>query len=354
MTAEMFRNKTLLVTGGTGSFGHAVVDRFLSTDIGEIRVFSRDEAKQDDMRHRYQHRAPELADKLKFYIGDVRDVNSVRDAMHKVDFVFHAAALKQVPSCEFFPIEAVKTNVLGTENVLAVAIRAGVQKVICLSTDKAAYPINAMGTSKAMMEKVFVAKSRTSDETLICGTRYGNVLASRGSVVPLFVEQIKAGQPLTVTDPSMTRFLMSLEEAVELVLFAFAHAETGDIMVQKAPASTIGDLAQAVRELFESDVDIKTIGIRHGEKSYETLLTFEERMSAIDMGGYFRVPADKRDLNYDKYYTEGTGYRSGNGSGVLEEYTSRNTGQLSVEQVKEKLLEIPYIQRELALWRARS
>jgi len=350
----MFPGKTLLVTGGTGSFGHAVVDRFLSTDIGEIRVFSRDEAKQDEMRHRYQHRMPHLADKLKFYIGDVRDVNSVRDAMHKVDFVFHAAALKQVPSCEFFPIEAVKTNVLGTENVLAVAIRAGVEKVICLSTDKAAYPINAMGTSKAMMEKVFVAKSRTSDETLICGTRYGNVLASRGSVVPLFVEQIKSGQPLTVTDPSMTRFLMSLEEAVELVLFAFAHAETGDIMVQKAPASTIGDLAQAVRELFEADNDIKTIGIRHGEKSYETLLTFEERMSAVDMGGYFRVPADKRDLNYDKYFTEGTGMREENGSGSFEEYTSRNTEQLNVEQVKAKLLEVPYVQRELDLWKARS
>lgn len=350
----MFRGKTLLVTGGTGSFGHAVVDRFLSTEIGEIRVFSRDEAKQDEMRHRYQHRMPELAEKLKFYIGDVRDVNSVRDAMHKVDFVFHAAALKQVPSCEFFPIEAVKTNVLGTENVLAVAIRAGVQKVICLSTDKAAYPINAMGTSKAMMEKVFVAKSRTSDDTLICGTRYGNVLASRGSVVPLLVEQIKAGQPLTVTDPSMTRFLMSLEEAVELVLFAFAHAETGDIMVQKAPASTIGDLAQAVRELFDAKNEIRTIGIRHGEKSYETLLTFEERMSAIDMDGYFRVPADKRDLNYDKYYTEGTGFRAENGYGVFEEYTSRNTERLTVEQVKQKLLEIPYIQRELDIWKARS
>lgn len=347
---SIFGGKTLLVTGGTGSFGHAVVDRFLDTDIGEIRVFSRDESKQDDMRHEYQIACPEASKKLKFYIGDVRDVNSVRDAMHKVDFVFHAAALKQVPSCEFFPIEAVKTNVLGTENVLAVAIRAGVEKVICLSTDKAAYPINAMGTSKAMMEKVFVAKSRTSDETLICGTRYGNVLASRGSVVPLFVEQIKARQPLTVTDPSMTRFVMSLEEAVELVLFAFAHAETGDIMVQKAPASTIGDLAQAVRELFDAGNEIKTIGIRHGEKSYETLLTFEERMSAVDMGGYFRVPADKRDLNYDKYYTEGTGFRVENGTGAFEEYTSRNTEQLSVEQVKAKLLEVPYVRREIARW----
>lgn len=354
MMHEMFKDKTLLVTGGTGSFGHAVVDRFLSTEIGEIRVFSRDEAKQDEMRHRYQRHMPELADKLKFYIGDVRDVNSVRDAMHRVDFVFHAAALKQVPSCEFFPIEAVKTNVLGTENVLAVAIRAGVQKVICLSTDKAAYPINAMGTSKAMMEKVFVAKSRTSDDTLICGTRYGNVLASRGSVVPLFVEQIRSGQPLTVTDPSMTRFLMSLEEAVELVLFAFAHAQTGDIMVQKAPASTIGDLAQAVRDLFDAENEIRTIGIRHGEKSYETLLTFEERMGAEDLGGYFRVPADKRDLNYDKYYTEGTGHSAGNGTGAFEEYTSRNTEQLNVEQVKATLLQVPYVQRELALWRARS
>ena len=349
----MFRDKTLLVTGGTGSFGHAIVDRFLNTDIGEIRVFSRDETKQDEMRHRYQQREPQMAEKIKFYIGDVRDVNSVRDAMHDVDFVFHAAALKQVPSCEFFPMEAVKTNVLGTENVLAVAIRAGVDKVICLSTDKAAYPINAMGTSKAMMEKVFVAKSRTSDSTLICGTRYGNVLASRGSVVPLFIEQIKAGQPITVTDPAMTRFLMSLQEAVELVLFAFAHAETGDIMVQKAPASTIGDLAQAVVGLFGADTDIRTIGIRHGEKTYETLLTFEERMSAVDLGGYFRVPADKRDLNYDKYFTEGTGYSTENGSGAFEEYTSRNTEQLSVEQVKAKLLEIPYIQRELALWKAR-
>lgn len=350
MTGEMFRDKTLLVTGGTGSFGHAVVDRFLSTEIGEIRIFSRDEAKQDEMRHRYQHRMPELVHKLKFYIGDVRDANSVRDAMHRVDFVFHAAALKQVPSCEFFPMEAVKTNVLGTENVLAVAIQAGVQKVICLSTDKAAYPINAMGTSKAMMEKVFVAKSRTSDNTLICGTRYGNVLASRGSVVPLFIEQIKAGHALTVTDPTMTRFLMTLEEAVELVVYAFGHAETGDIMVQKAPASTIGDLAQAVRELFDADNEIKTIGIRHGEKRYETLLTFEERMNAIDMGGYYRVPADKRDLNYDKYFTEGMTLLTVKGSVECEEYTSRNTKQLNVEQVKTKLLEVPYVRRELERW----
>lgn len=346
----MFAGKTLLVTGGTGSFGHAIVDRFLDTSIDEIRVFSRDEAKQDEMRHRYQHRSPELADKIKFYIGDVRDVNSIRDAMHDVDFVFHAAALKQVPSCEFFPIEAVKTNVLGTENVLAVAIRAGVQKVICLSTDKAAYPINAMGTSKAMMEKVFIAKSRTADSTLICGTRYGNVLASRGSVVPLFVEQVKAGQPLTVTDPSMTRFLMTLKEAVELVLYAFAHAESGDIFVQKAPASTIGDLARAVLQLLDAPNEIKTIGIRHGEKTYETLLTLEECLGAIDLGGYYRVPADKRDLNYDKYFTEGMGPRAMQ----LEEYTSRSTEQLDVDQVKEMLLGVPYMRDEIAAWKARS
>ncbi|MDZ4177757.1 MAG: polysaccharide biosynthesis protein [Coriobacteriia bacterium] len=350
----MFRDKTLLVTGGTGSFGHAVVDRFLGTDIGEIRVYSRDEAKQDDMRHRYQRTHPELSDKIKFYIGDVRDLQAVRDACHDVDYVFHAAALKQVPSCEFFPIEAVKTNVLGTENVLTAAIRSGVDKVICLSTDKAAYPINAMGTSKAMMEKVFVAKSRTSDDTLICGTRYGNVLASRGSVIPLFIEQVMAGGPLTVTDPLMTRFIMSLEEAVELVLFAFEHAEPGDIMVQKAPASTIGDLAQAVRELFESDVEVKTIGIRHGEKTFETLLTFEERVSAVDLGGYFRVPADKRDLNYDKYFTEGMDLRPESGGDVYEEYTSRNTDQLTVDQIKEKLLKLEYVQNELARWRGRG
>ncbi len=353
MAESMFCDKTLLVTGGTGSFGHAIVDRFLATDIGEIRVFSRDEMKQDDMRHRYQHSCPDAYDKIKFYVGDVRDTNSVRDAMHGVDYVFHAAALKQVPSCEFFPIEAVKTNVLGTENVLAAAIEADVQKVICLSTDKAAYPINAMGTSKAMMEKVFIAKSRTADGTLICGTRYGNVLCSRGSVVPLFIDQIKAGNPLTVTDPSMTRFIMSLEEAVELVLFAFAHGQAGDIMVQKAPASTIGDLAQAVRELFDSDTEVRQIGIRHGEKSYETLLTFEECASAIDLGGYFRVPADKRDLNYDRYFTEGVDYRPSEGGTAYEEYTSRNTEQLGVAQVKEKLLELRYVRDEIAAWKAR-
>ncbi|MHB8050912.1 MAG: polysaccharide biosynthesis protein [Coriobacteriia bacterium] len=346
----MFGGKTLLITGGTGSFGHAVVDRFLDTGISQIRVFSRDELKQDDMRHRYQQIAPETSDKIKFYVGDVRDPQSVADAIHGVDYVFHAAALKQVPSCEFFPIEAVKTNVLGTENVLNAAIRAEVDKVICLSTDKAAYPINAMGTSKAMMEKVFVAKSRTADGTLICGTRYGNVLASRGSVVPLFIEQVKAGHALTITDPKMTRFLMTLEEAVELVVYAFSHAETGDIMVQKSPASTIGDLAIAVCQLFGVEPDIKTIGVRHGEKTFETLLTFEERMNVIDMGGYYRVPADKRDLNYDKYFTEGMAVPIVNGTVECEEYTSRNTEQLSVEQVKAKLLEVPYVRRELERW----
>ncbi len=349
----MFEGKTLLVTGGTGSFGHAVVDRFLDSEIAEIRVFSRDELKQDDMRHQYQCAFPALCDKIKFYIGDVRDLQSVANAMHDVDYLFHAAALKQVPSCEFFPIEAVKTNVIGTENVLSAAIRAGVKKVICLSTDKAAYPINAMGTSKAMMEKVYRAKSHTTDDTLICGTRYGNVLCSRGSVVPLFVEQIKSGNPVTVTDPSMTRFLMSLDEAVELVVFAFANAQTGDLMVQKAPASTIGDLAQAVRELFGADNPIKQIGVRHGEKKYETLLTFEERSSAEDLGAYFRVPADRRDLNYDKYFTEGVSYRPDNGGATYEEYTSRNTVQLTVAQIKEKLLALDYIKSELESWKAR-
>lgn len=350
----MFEGKTLLVTGGTGSFGHAVVDRFLNTDVGEIRVFSRDELKQDDMRHRYQHKRPELCDKIKFYIGDVRDIQSVANAMHGVDYVFHAAALKQVPSCEFFPMEAVKTNVLGTENVLNAAIAAGVEKVICLSTDKAAYPINAMGTSKAMMEKVYRAKSRTSNGTLICGTRYGNVLASRGSVVPLFVEQIKAGASLTVTDPEMTRFLMTLEEAVELVVYAFNNAQSGDLMVQKAPASTIGDLARAVLELFEADNEIRRIGVRHGEKRYETLLTFEERSAAEDLGRYFRVPADRRDLNYDKYFTKGLSAELGDERVTYEEYTSRNTDQLGVEQIKEKLLTLGYIQRELAKWKERQ
>ena len=334
----MFKDKTLLITGGTGSFGHAVLDRFLSTDIKEIRIFSRDEKKQDDMRTQYH------SDKVKFYIGDVRDINSVKNAMHGVDYVFHAAALKQVPSCEFFPLEAVKTNVFGTDNVLSASISYGVKKVICLSTDKAAYPINAMGTSKAMMEKVVVAKSRTvsPDRTSICCTRYGNVMASRGSVIPRFVEQIKAGHPLTVTEPSMTRFIMSLEEAVELVLFAFENAESGDIMVQKAPACTIGVLAQAVKELFKSNAETQIIGIRHGEKMYETLLTEEESANAQDMGNFFRVPCDKRDLNYEKYFEQGSKEVS-----PIKEFNSENTTLLNIEEVKQKLLSLKYIQDEL-------
>lgn len=338
----MFKNKTLLITGGTGSFGNAVLNRFLDTDIGEIRIFSRDEKKQDDMRKLYKN------EKIKFYIGDVRDISSIKNAMYDVDFVFHAAALKQVPSCEFFPLEAVRTNVYGTENVLTAAIESGVKKVICLSTDKAAYPINAMGISKAMMEKVFIAKSRTisPDKTLICGTRYGNVMASRGSVIPLFVEQIKNGQPLTVTDPNMTRYLMSLEEAVELVIFAFKHAQAGDIMVQKSPASTIGDLAQALKELFNAESEIKTIGTRHGEKLYETLLTKEEYVVAEDMGDFFRVPADQRDLNYDKYFVDGDEKLSSS-----DEYNSHNTERLNLEQVKEKLLKLDFIAQELDEWK---
>lgn len=347
----MFKEKTLLITGGTGSFGNAVLNRFLATDIGEIRIFSRDELKQDDMRHFYQQKYPEFSNKLKFYIGDVRDPQSIAKAMHGVDFIFHAAALKQVPSCEFFPIEAVKTNVLGTENVLQAAIDAGVKKVICLSTDKAAYPVNAMGTSKAMMEKVIVAKSRTisPEETTICCTRYGNVLCSRGSVIPLFINQMKEGKPLTVTEPSMTRFVMSLEEAVELVVYAFENAESGDIMVQKAPACTIGVLVQAVKELFHSDAEVKVIGIRHGEKMYETLLTNEECAHAIDMGNFYRVPADKRSLNYDKYFTDGNLERS-----KLSEFNSNNTTLMSVSQVKEKLLTLSYIKDELAEWESRK
>lgn len=346
----MFNDKVLLITGGTGSFGNAVLNRFLATGIREIRIFSRDEKKQDDMRHDYQARCPELSGKIKFYIGDVRDLASVKNAMHGVDYIFHAAALKQVPSCEFFPIEAVKTNVLGTENVLTAAIEEGVKKVICLSTDKAAYPVNAMGTSKAMMEKVFVAKSRTvsPERTTIVGTRYGNVMCSRGSVIPLFIEQIKAGQPLTVTEPRMTRFIMSLEEAVELVLFAFENAQSGDIMVQKAPACTIEVLAQAVKELFHSEDEVRVIGIRHGEKMYETLLTNEECANAVDMGDFYRVPADQRDLNYDKYFKEGDENRN-----ILTEFNSNNTELLSVAQVKEKLLSLPYIREELAAWEAR-
>ena len=342
----MFKNKTLLITGGTGSFGNAVLNRFLDTDIGEIRIFSRDEKKQDDMRHTYQAKYPEASNKIKFYIGDVRDLQSVRDAMHGVDYIFHAAALKQVPSCEFFPVEAVKTNVLGTDHVLTAAIDAGVKKVIRLSTDKAAYPVNAMGTSKAMMEKVVVAKSRTTDSTMICCTRYGNVMCSRGSVIPLFIDQIKAGLPLTVTEPAMTRFIMSLEEAVELVLFAFQNAESGDIMVQKAPACTIEVLAQAVSELFGAKNEIKVIGIRHGEKMYETLLTNEECAHAIDMGDFYRVPADRRGLNYDKYFKDGDKNRN-----TLSEFNSNNTELLDVAAVKEKLLSLSYIRDELAAWK---
>ena len=342
-----FQNKTLLITGGTGSFGNAVLNRFLETDIKEIRIFSRDELKQDNMRHEYQARYPDTFYKLKFYIGDVRDINSIKNAMHGVDYIFHAAALKQVPSCEFFPIEAVKTNVLGTENVLTAAIECGVKRVVCLSTDKAAYPVNAMGTSKAMMEKVIVAKSRSvdPDKTSIMCTRYGNVLASRGSVVPLFINQIKERNNLTVTDPTMTRFVMTLEEAVDLVLFAFEHGESGDIFVQKAPACTIGILAQAVKELFHADNEVKVIGIRHGEKMYETLLTNEECANAIDLGNFYRVPADKRDLNYDKYFSQGNVERN-----ILSEFNSNNTKLMSLEAVKEKLLEVKFVRDELAVW----
>ncbi len=343
----MFKNKTLLITGGTGSFGNAVLNRFLETDIGEIRIFSRDEKKQDDMRHEYQVKYPEVSNKIKFYIGDVRDLQSVKNAMHGVDYIFHAAALKQVPSCEFFPVEAVKTNVLGTENVLTAAIDEGVKNVICLSTDKAAYPVNAMGTSKAMMEKVVVAKSRTvsPQKTKISCTRYGNVMCSRGSVIPLWIEQIKRGEPITITEPNMTRFIMSLEEAVDLVLYAFNNADSGDIMVQKAPACTIEVLAKAVLELFDrqNKSEIKVIGIRHGEKMYETLLTNEECANAIDMGDFYRVPADKRDLNYDKYFKDGDSKRN-----TLTEFNSNNTDLLDVSQVKEKLLSLKYITDELS------
>jgi len=337
----MFSGKTLLITGGTGSFGNAAMKKFLETDIKEIRILSRDEKKQEDLRRLYRN------DKLKFYIGDVRDIGSIKNAMHDVDYIFNAAALKQVPSCEFFPLEAVKTNIIGTENILTAAIEKGVKKVICLSTDKAAYPINAMGISKAMMEKVFTAKSKTVDpeKTLICGTRYGNVMVSRGSVIPLFINQIKSGQPLTITDPNMTRFLMSLDDAVELVVFAFQKAEAGDIIVQKAPASTIGDLAQAIKELFKAENEINIIGTRHGEKMYETLLTKEEHVLAEDMGGFFRVPVDQRDLNYDKYFVEGDQRLS-----FEEEYNSNNTERLNVKQVKEKLLKLDYVQNELKGW----
>ena len=344
MCDSVFKDKTLMITGGTGSFGNTVLKHFMNTDLAEIRIFSRDEKKQDDMRHRLQERSPELASKVRFFIGDVRNAQSVRDAMHGVDYIFHAAALKQVPSCEFFPMEAVKTNVFGTDNVLTAAIDAGVKAVICLSTDKAAYPVNAMGTSKAMMEKVIVAKSRTvsPEKTKICCTRYGNVMCSRGSVIPLWIDQIKAGNPITITEPNMTRFIMSLEEAVDLVLFAFRNGISGDILVQKAPACTIETLAKAVTGLFAPGHEIKVIGIRHGEKMYETLLTNEECAHAIDLGNFYRVPCDKRDLNYDKYFKDGDTQRN-----VLTEFNSNNTELLNVEQVQQKLLSLRYIREEL-------
>ena len=341
---SLFKGKTLMITGGTGSFGNAVLNRFLKTDIGEIRVFSRDEKKQDDMRHDFQSRMPEVADKIKFYIGDVRNLQSCKNAMHGVDYIFHAAALKQVPSCEFFPMEAVKTNVIGTDNVLTAAIEEGVDAVICLSTDKAAYPINAMGITKAIEEKIAVAKSRMSGKTKICCTRYGNVMCSRGSVIPLWIDQIKAGDPITVTEPTMTRFIMSLEEAVDLVLFAFEHGENGDILIQKAPACSIGLQAEAVAEMFGGKKeDIRVVGIRHGEKLYETLLTNEECEKAVDMGNFYRVPADNRGLNYDKYFTEGDVERN-----KLTEFNSHNTKLLTKEEVKAKMMELTYIQERLA------
>ena len=340
---SLFTGKTLLITGGTGSFGNAVLNRFLKTDIGEIRIFSRDEKKQDDMRHEFQTKMPEVAEKIKFYIGDVRSLESCRGAMHGVDYIFHAAALKQVPSCEFFPMEAVRTNVIGTDNVLTAAIEAGVKCVICLSTDKAAYPINAMGITKAIEEKVAVAKSRNSGNTKICCTRYGNVMCSRGSVIPLWIDQIKKGNPITLTEPKMTRFIMSLEEAVDLVLFAFEHGENGDLLIQKAPACTIQTQAEAVCELFSGKKeDIKVIGIRHGEKMYETLLTNEECAKAVDMGNFYRVPADNRGLNYDKYFKEGDEKRN-----TLTEFNSNNTRILNVQQTKEKIASLQYIQQEL-------
>lgn len=341
---SLFKNKTLMITGGTGSFGNAVLNRFLQTDIGEIRIFSRDEKKQDDMRHEYQAKMPEVADKIKFYIGDVRDLQSVKSAIHGVDYIFHAAALKQVPSCEFFPMEAVRTNVIGTENVLTAAIEEGVESVICLSTDKAAYPINAMGITKAVEEKVAVAKSRMSGKTKICCTRYGNVMCSRGSVIPLWIDQIKAGNSITVTEPSMTRFIMSLDEAVDLVLFAFENGENGDLLIMKAPACTIQTQAEAVCELFGGKKEeIKVIGIRHGEKMYETLLTNEECAKAIDMGNFYRVPADNRGLNYDKYFKEGDEKRN-----TLTEFNSNNTRRLNLEETKATIAKLPYIQERLA------
>ena len=348
MTQNVFDGKTLLITGGTGSFGNAVLNRFLHTNIGEIRIFSRDEKKQDDMRHEYQARYPEVCDKIKFFIGDVRNLDSIREAMQGVDYVFHAAALKQVPSCEFFPMEAVRTNVMGTDNTLTAAIDAGVKRVVCLSTDKAAYPINAMGISKAMMEKVVHARARScrEDQTVICCTRYGNVMCSRGSVIPLFIDQIRAGKPLTLTDPHMTRFLMNLDEAVELVLFAFEHARSGDLFIQKAPASTIEDLAIGVQQLF-GDTGRKIIGTRHGEKLYETLMTKEEKLKSEDMGGYYRVSQDNRDLNYDKFFVDGNVETQ-----AMEDYTSHNTTRLDVSGVVDKLLTNEYVRQALKDWEA--
>ena len=341
---SLFKDKTLMITGGTGSFGNAVLNRFLQTDIGEIRVFSRDEKKQDDMRHEFQVKMPEVAEKIKFYIGDVRDLQSCKNAMHGVDYIFHAAALKQVPSCEFFPMEAVKTNIIGTDNVLTAAIEAGVEAVICLSTDKAAYPINAMGKSKSLEESVAIAKSRYSGKTKICCTRYGNVMCSRGSVIPLWIDQIKAGNPITVTEPNMTRFIMSLEEAVDLVLYAFEHGENGDLLIMKAPACKIGLQAEAVCEMFGGNPDdIRVIGIRHGEKMYETLLTNEECAKAVDLGGFYRVPSDNRGLNYDKYFRDGDAERN-----TLTEFNSNNTRLLTKEEIKAKMLELAYIQERLA------
>ena len=345
MADSIFKDKTLLITGGTGSFGHTVLKHFLSTDIGEIRIFSRDEKKQDDMRHELQANHPQYAGKVKFYIGDVRNPQSIRDAMPGVNYIFHAAALKQVPSCEFFPMQAVQTNIIGTDNVLHAAIDAGVERVVCLSTDKAAYPINAMGISKAMMEHVIYANARVAAErggTTICCTRYGNVMASRGSVIPLFIDQIKAGKPITITDPEMTRFLMSLDEAVDLVAFAFGHANPGDLFVQKSPASTIGDLAKAVQKLF-GDTGTHIIGTRHGEKLYETLLTREEKTRSEDLGGYYRVAADGRDLNYDKYFVNGEVRTQ-----APEDYTSHNPRRLTVDEVVDKLLSLEYVKEELA------
>jgi len=340
---SIFKDKVLLISGGTGSFGNAVLKRFLCTDIGEIRIFSRDEKKQDDMRHEYQAKYPDVAHKIKFFIGDVRNLESCRSAIPGTDYIFHAAALKQVPSCEFFPMEAVRTNVIGTDNVLTAAIEAKVKSVICLSTDKAAYPINAMGITKAIEEKVAIAKSRYSGDTKICCTRYGNVMCSRGSVIPLWIEQIRNGNPITLTEPSMTRFIMSLDEAVDLVLFAFEHGQNGDILVQKAPACTIQTQAEAVCDLFGGKKEeIKVIGIRHGEKMYETLLTKEEAAKAVDMGDFYRVPADNRDLNYDKFFKEGDTKRV-----LIDEFNSNNTRRLNLEETKAKIASLEYIQNEL-------